>query len=135
MAQSKPTKFLVDTHTLWWLLQSSPRLSPAAGSIIREARGGNGTIVVPAIVIAELYHLSVKERQPISPAELMADLASEDWIELTDLGRAQLEYLDRLPEITEMHDKLIAAESIILGAPLLTRDGLLLESPNVETIW
>ena len=65
----------------------------------------------------------------------MADLASEDWIELTELARPQLEYLDRLPEITEMHDKLIAAESIILGAPLLTRDGLLLESPNVETIW
>ena len=91
--------------------------------------------MVPAIVIAELYHLSVREGQPVRPADLIADLASENWIELTELGRSQLEYLDRLPDITEMHDKLIAAESIILGAPLLTRDGLLLQSPSVETIW
>ena len=110
-------------------------LSPAVRDVFGMAETGEATIIVPAIVIAELYYVSVKNHKPISVSIFLEDLLSRGWLELTDLGRPQLEYLDRIPEITEMHDKLIAAESIILGAPLLTRDVLLLESPNVETIW
>ena len=117
-------------------------VSTGAGKSIRVGsfylpvgRGRNATLVVPAIVVAELYYVSVKERQPIIVSELMEDLASRRWIEFSDLSRAQLEYLDRLPEIPEMHDRLIAAESILLGVPLLTRDRELVGSPQIETIW
>ena len=110
-------------------------LSPAIHEVFRRAEAGEATIVVPAIAIAEIYYVSVKNRRPITVSTFLEDLASRGWIELSDLGRAQLEYLDRLPEIPEMHDKLIAAEAIILGAPLLSRDGLLAASPQVETIW
>ena len=34
-----------------------------------------------------------------------------------------------------MHDRLIAAEALIRGAPLVTRDALLTASPQIETIW
>ena len=50
-------------------------------------------------------------------------------------GREQLEFLDRLPEIPEMHDRLIAAEALIRGAPLVTRDAILTASPQIETVW
>ena len=110
-------------------------LSPTVRNVFRRAEAGEATIIVPSIVIAELYYVSVKNRRPISVSMLLEDLLSREWLELTELGRSQLEYLDRLLEIPEMHDKLIAAESIILGAPLLTRDGLLLESPNLQTVW
>ena len=126
---------MADTHTLWWYLRSSQRLSRDAGNIIQSAKDGNGTIIVPAIVVAELYYLSVRERQPINVSALLEDLAAETWIELTDLGPAQLEYLGRFPEIPEMHDRLIAAESVIRSAPLLTVDRLLTASGQVETLW
>lgn len=130
-----PFKFVVDTHALWWYLRSPERLTPAAAAVFRLAETGNATIVVPAIAVAELYYLSVKLGQAISPAELLNALAGVGGIELSDLGRSQLEWLDRFPEIPEMHDRLIAAEGAAINAPVVTRDGTLVDSHQVETVW
>ena len=130
-----PTRFVVDTHALWWYLRSPERLTPAASAVFRLAETGNATIVVPAIAIAEFYFLSAKLKQPIAPSTLLDALASVSGIEVSDLGRAQLERLDQFLDITEMHDRLIAAESAALGAPVGTRDAILAASTQVETIW
>ena len=130
-----PARFVVDTHALWWYLRSPGRLTAAASAVFRLAETGNATIVVPAIAVAELYFLSVKLSQPFNPSELLEALASVDGIELSDLGRAQLERLDQFPDIPEMHDRLIAAEAAALDAPVVTRDEVLSASPAVETIW
>ena len=132
---SGPAKFVVDTHALWWYLRSPDRLTPAASAVFRLAETGNATIIVPAIAIAEFYFLSVKLKQPIAPSTLLDALDSVSGIELSDLGRAQLEKLDRFPDIPEMHDRLIATEAAALGAPVVTRDSTLLASSQVETIW
>ena len=130
-----PARFLVDTHALWWYLRSPDRLTPAASAVFRLAETGNATIVVPAIAVAEFYFLSVKLKQPVAPSTLLDALAGVSGIELSDLGRAQLERLDQFPDIPEMHDRLIAAESAALDAPVVTRDATLSASPNVETVW
>ena len=126
---------MVDTHALWWYLRSPDRLTPAASAVFRLAETGNATIVVPAIAVAEFYFLSVKLKQPVAPSTLLDALAGVSGIELSDLGRAQLERLDQFPDIPEMHDRLIAAESAALNAPVVTRDATLSASPNVETVW
>ena len=126
---------MVDTHALWWYLRSPERLTPAASAVFRLAETGNATIVVPAIAVAEFYFLSVKLGQPLDPSALLETLAAVGGIELSDLGRAQLERLNQFPEIPEMHDRLIAAESVALGAPVVTRDETLSASPQVETVW
>ena len=126
---------MADTHVLWWFLKSPERLSAAATAVFRLAATGNATIVVPSIVVAEFYLLSVKLGQPIAPAELLARLDSVGSIEVSDLGRAQLERLKLCQEIPEMRDRLIAAESLTLAAPVLTRDESLTASPQVPTIW
>lgn len=128
-------RFVADTHALWWYLRDPERLSAAASVVFRLVEGGNATLIVPAIVVAELYYLSVKLRQPMAPSTLMDDLASVGGIELSDLGRTQLEWLDRLLEIPEMHDRLIAAEAIVLGAPVVSRDPVLVDSLQIETVW
>ena len=130
-----PARFVVDTHALWWYLSSPERLTPAASAVFRLAETGNATIVVPAITVAEFYFLSVKLRQPISPAELLNALNTVSGLELSDLGRTQLEKLDLFPEIPEMHDRLIAAEAAALNVPVVTRDEALRSSSRVETIW
>ena len=126
---------MVDTHALWWYLRSPDRLTPAASAVFRLAETGNATIVVPAIAVAEFYFLSVKLKQPVAPSTLLDALTSVSGIELSDLGRAQLERLDQFPDVPEMHDRLIAAESAALDAPVVTRDATLSASPNVETVW
>ena len=133
--RNRPTVFVTDTQVLWWYLRLPGHLSEATRQVLLDAEAGNATVIVPAIVIAELYYLSVRVNEPFTLPALLDDLSSREWIELSDLGQAQLEYLDRLPEIPEMHDKLIAAESIVNGAPLLTSDRVLRASPQVETVW
>lgn len=132
---NSPARFVADTHVLWWFLWSRERLTPAASAVFRLAETGGATIVVPAIVVAELYYVSLKFGQTVSPTQLLEALTAVHGIELSDLGRTQLERLDQLPEIPEMHDRLIAAESLALDAPLLTRDSILSASPQIQTIW
>lgn len=133
--QDNSPRFVVDTHALWWYLRSPERLSVAASAIFRLAETGNAIIVVPAIVIAEFYYLSAKLGQPFSPADLLEIIASVDGIELSDLGRRQLEMLDRILDVPEMHDRLIAAESIAFGASVVTRDEMLAASDKIDTVW
>ena len=130
-----PARFVVDTHALWWYLRSPERLTTAASAVFRLAETGNATIIVPAIAVAEFYFLSAKLGQPIPPSDLLAALAAVGGIELSDLGRAQLERLDLFPEIPEMHDRLIAAEAAALDAPVVTRDETLTASVQIETVW
>ncbi len=125
----------MDTHALWWYLQSPDRLSPAASAVFRLAETGNATIVVPAIVIAELHFLSVKLGQMKAVTELLSALESVAGIRMSDLGRKQMERLADFPEIPDIHDRLIAAESAAFDMPLVTKDGLLSASAQIETIW
>ena len=131
----RPVKFVADTHALWWYLRSPERLPAGASAVFRLAETGNATIVVPAIAVAEVYFLSVKLGQPFAASRLLDALASVGAIELSDLGRAQLEKLELLPGLPEMHDRLIAAEAIALDSPVVTRDETLRASYQIDTIW
>ena len=130
-----PARFVVDTHALWWYLTTPERLSAAVSAVFRLVETGSATLIVPAIVVAELYYLSVKLRQPIAPSTLLDALASVGGIELTDLGRTQLERLDHIHEVPEMRDRLIAAEAMVRQAAVVTRDAVLSDSPQIETVW
>ena len=126
------SRFVADTHALWWYLQSPERLNAAASAVFQLAETGNATVVVPAIVVAEFHHLSAKLGSPLEPSALLEALDSVSGIELSELGRAQL---DRFPDVPGMHDRLIAAESDALGAPVVTRDEVLAASDRVATVW
>ena len=128
-------RYILDTHVLWWYLKSPGRLSAAVLAVFRLAETGHAFLVVPAITIAEFYYLSIKLGQPVAPSRLLQVLSSVRGIELSALGQRQLERLDLFPEIPEMHDRLIAAESLTSAAPVLTRDETLSASPQIETIW
>ena len=129
------TRFVTDTHALWWYFRSPERLSAAASAVFQLAETGNAILVVPAIVVAEFCYLSVKLGRPLEPSAFLATLDSVGGIELSELGRAQLERLDRFPEVPEMHDRLIAAEADAIGAPVVTRDAALAASTGISTIW
>ena len=138
MSQSFPHdlfRFVLDTNALWWYLKAPEQLSPSADVIFRLAEAGRATMVVPAVVMAELYYLSMKVRQPLPPSELVEWFDRSGSFVVSDLGRTQLEMLDRLPEIPEMHDRLIAAEALALGVPVVTRDPVIAASPQVQSIW
>ncbi len=132
--QSPPT-YVADTHTLWWYLNSSDRLSPAADAVFRLIETGNALLIIPAIVVAELYFLSVKLGRPFSPSDLYEVLDSVEGVVISPLDRRQLAALQDVHDLPEIHDRLIAAEAFVLDAPIITRDKVLAGSRHVATIW
>lgn len=128
-------RFVLDTHALWWYMFSPRKLPAAARAAFRLAESGISTLIVPAIVVAEIYFLSAKLGDPYPPALLLEDLGSTQGIEFSELGRRQLELLAQLDDIPEMHDRLIAAEAITQDAPVVTRDAALSATPAIETVW
>ena len=127
------TRFVADTHDLWWYFRSPERLSVAASTVFQLAETGNATV-------AEFHYLSVKRGSPREPSELPEALDSVSGIELSESAGAQPERLDRfpldrVPEVPEMHDRFIAAEADALGAPPVTRDEALAASDRVSTVW
>ena len=132
---SRHTRFVTDTHALWWHLETPEFLSADTAAIFRLAESGAATIIVPAIVVAEFHYLSIKQGRPMPSAVLLADLASSGWAEVPALGPEQLVLLDQLSEVPEMHDRMIAAAAVYHNAPILTRDPDLVASPQLQTIW
>ena len=127
--------YVVDTHALLWFRHYPTRLSPAADAVFRLATSGGASIIVPAIVVAELYYASQKLANAILPSELLADISGSREFIFSPLGAAQLERMESIPDIPEMHDRLIAAEALVHSAPVISRDEALRRSGVVEVIW
>lgn len=127
--------YVVDTHTLFWNLWEPEQLGPGADAILRLAEAGGAQILIPAIVIAELYYLTLKRGSAASPARVLQDLDRVPGYSFSPLGRRQLEQLARLDRIPEMHDRLIAADAVVHDAVLITKDAALGQSGLVPTVW
>ena len=109
-------------------------MSPAADAAFRLAAAGGAKIIVPAIVVAELYYLTAKLGNPISPASLIAVLNRSREFRFSELGQAQLTKMGEVDGVTETHDRLIAAEALVWQAPMITRDEVLRRSGVAEII-
>ena len=127
--------YVVDTHALLWYRREASRLSPAANAVFRLAAVGEARIIVPAIVVAELFYLTQKLGNPILPSTLLADIARSREFLFSELGQAQLERMETIVGVSEMHDRLIVAEALVHSAPIITRDAALRRSGAVDVIW
>jgi predicted nucleic acid-binding protein len=51
------------------------------------------------------------------------------------LGQTDLENLEKVNDLPEMHDRLIAAAALAHGAAIISKDATLRSSTAVEVIW
>lgn len=127
--------YIVDAHALYWYISHPERLSPAAQAVFRLAEAGLARIVVPAIVVAEVYFLTVKRPPALLPSQLLQHLDALYGFALSALGKPQLEVMDTLADVPELHDRLIAADALIHNAPIITRDVSLHRAKSIRAIW
>jgi PIN domain nuclease of toxin-antitoxin system len=85
--------------------------------------------------VSELFHLTQKQGNPISPAVLLADIARSREFVFSELGQAQLEMMAAVQGIVDMHDRLIVAEALVRQAPIITKDEALRRSGLAPVIW
>jgi len=127
-------KYVTDTHSLVWYLTEDPRLSNKALSVLASSEN-EGTIIVPAVVLAEIMFIARKGRVTISFDETLKKIEESDNFVIAPLDSDTLRIADKIEADLEMHDKLIAATALYYEAPLITKDENLILSEVVTTVW
>lgn len=123
--------FVTDTHPLLWHMTDDPRLSLKVKRIFDE-----DYIFIPCIVFFELLYL-VEKKKIISDFDaFLAVVSSSENYNVEPLCLPIIEKSRRIPreKVADPWDRLIAATSMHLSLPLITRDKALREI-GLEVVW
>jgi len=126
---------VLDTHPLVWHLEGNPRLSRIVQQILSAPET---QLVIPSIVLAEMWHLYHRKRIRTSPDEVRSRVLSASNCLVYPLDEAVLELF---PPDLDIHDAIIVATTRVywevLKQPvrLITCDRMITESKLVQTVW
>ena len=127
--------YVADTHALLWYLTGSPLLSATARTALDEAATSTGTVIVPAIVLAEFVMLLERRRIGLDVIHLVRALQSRPGFQLSSLTPEIALRIEPLTVLSDIHDRLIVAEALSTGAALITRDQAITVLGLVQTVW
>jgi PIN domain nuclease of toxin-antitoxin system len=127
--------FLMDTHALYWRRLGSPRLSKAAAQVFDDGIAGKAVLLVHHVAIAELFYLLQKHGRVALFSPMLQDYLAIPYYRIEPLDLVDLELLGTIPEIPELHDRLLALTAKRLGATIVTRDAAIQASPQVTCLW
>ena len=96
---------------------------------------GEVIIIIPTIVLAEVIDIAEKKRISIDYEELIDKIEENSSFEIYPLDINVLRMLKDVPNIYELHDKIIVATAKLLDAKVITKDVDIQNSKLVETIW
>jgi PIN domain nuclease of toxin-antitoxin system len=128
--------YVTDTHPLvWYLDQSSTRLSPAARQVFRDK---TAQIVIPTIVLVEIKFLFSRSRIAVNLPTALAYVAAVANCTLCALDDA---ILDHLPTTLNIHDAIIVGTALVYRevrgeqVALITKDAEITASGLVPVLW
>ena len=129
---------VTDPHALIWYLQDDTRLSPIASQYFDDCEHDGGRIRVPSICVVEIVYLSEKGRIPANILDrLLKDLSAPDTVlEVVELSLPIVLEIRNIPRaaVPDMPDRIIAATSLHLKLPLISRDKKIQHS-GLTVIW
>ena len=126
--------YVTDTHALIWYLTDDAQLSNAAREIFEKVDSGQETVLIPCIVFFELFYLVEKNRIVIDFDSVVSMVSSANNYGVEPLCLPIIEASRKISmEVRDPWDRLIAATSLRLGLPLITRDRTL--EAVTETVW
>jgi PIN domain nuclease of toxin-antitoxin system len=127
-------KVLVDTHTWLWMLAQPDRLPPGARTILEDLRTD---VLVSAASAWEIgiKHALGKLALPEAPSAFIASRIPGSGCELIDITAEQaLQAAALPPHHRDPFDRLLIAQSRMLGAPLCSGDGAF-AAYDVDVLW
>lgn len=132
------TDYVTDTHGLVWYLEDSPLLGGRAKAAFDACDRGECIIYIPTICLVEIVYLQEKGR--IAPnlfeqlrAALISDKTGLRIVDLTIEIASSMAHIVR-DEVPDMPDRIVAATSLHLGLPLISRDRRI-QMSSVTSIW
>lgn len=130
--QPRAPLYVLDTHVLIWYFTGSARLPEELKIRIDQIRLQGGRLLVPTIVLAEALAVAAKGRVAFDFERLYALVQTEPEFEIVEFGLAVFGEVLRIQRIPEIHDRIIAATARFYGAHLLTKDGEIRLSDEVD---
>ncbi len=127
--------FVTDTQALLWHFIDSPKLSRKAKDIFNKCEKGECIIFIPSIVIAECLSIFDKKKVNFDFQTLFNKIRKSENYSIIPLGHEILLLMIETKEVSELHDKIIAATTKLLGLPLITKDTHLRSLKNISTVW
>ena len=129
---------VADTHTAIWYYAGDPELSVFALQAMNAAVQSGNTIVLASISLVEVAYLVEKRRVPAGTYDdLITALNDPDFgLVLAPLDQAICDAMRLVSrnQVPDMPDRIIAATSLALGLPLISRDRKITAS-SIQTIW
>jgi PIN domain nuclease of toxin-antitoxin system len=130
---------VADTHTIIWYLRSPEKLSTNALTSLDNALNNGESIFISAISLVEMNYLVEKNRIPTSSLEQLLQLIDDPLVNLVGipLDTQVAKAFTQIPReiVPEMGDRIIAATSLYLNLPLVTKDHKIRNLSNIQTIW
>lgn len=127
-------KVLVDTHAVLWWLTDDARLSERARRILEDAANRR------LVSLASLWEIAIKmssgklDADGLTLKEIADLLAAQEFV-LLPVRLADLLRTEQLPRLhRDPFDRLLIAQALEEGVPMLTIDGAIAQYP-VETVW
>ena len=131
------TQYVVDTVAFVRHLED--RLSPRISRIFDEAESGRNHLYLPDIALAEFVYICLKGRlkvtRPVMKVrDVLQNLFASEAFTVSGMTAGAWEAFVNLP-IPELHDRMIAAEAIARGLPLISSDSAFDGVPSLTRVW
>jgi PIN domain nuclease of toxin-antitoxin system len=128
--------FVADTHALVWYMTNDANLSSEARRIFQDTDDGKEEIHIPCIVFFELLYLVERKNLPIDLDGFLSMFRSSENYKVEPLCLPVIEKSRDVSAkmVSDPFDRLIAATSMHLNLPLITRDRAL-RKIGLRTIW
>lgn len=131
------TDCVIDTVALVRHLEDN--LPAAADRAFREAEAGKSRLFLPEIALAEFIYLALRGRMRTpSPRavvdEVVNQIRASGYLILSSLPPAAWDWFLNL-EIPELHDRIIVADAMHRGLPLITNDRSAKAVEGLRTLW
>ena len=126
--------YVTDTHSIVWYFTEDIHLSKKALDIF-EGTIKEGTIIVPAVVLAEIMFIAKKGKISLTFTETLNKIEEYENFEIAPLDIDILVIADKIEANMEMHDRLIIATALYFDAILITKDEQIKKAGIVSSVW
>lgn len=132
-------EFVADTHAVIWHLMKPAALGSSARRALEAADLDQNLVYIPAVVVSEILMVAEKGRLSGLTSDLalkhLARMERSTNYRLTSLTPDVVMASANLKAIPDIFDRLIVAEALQRGVPLLTKDTLIHGSGLVTVVW
>ncbi len=126
--------YVVDTMAVVLRLEKR-RLSQKVKAIFEEVEKGKVTLLIPAMVLAEIGYLSERKRIDTNLQEVKDYCKKYSSVHVEAIIEEIIHKSFEIDDIPELHDRIIAGTAYTKNLKLITNDQMIADSKHVNTIW